>query len=173
MNANKTTIAVSTIVVALTALTTAMPASANDHRDRDFRRGERMADSRRASPQDFRHAPPPRFEERRPVYQPRPQVIVRRPVIVQRPVVVERVYAHRPAPVYYQEPAYAYSPAPAYYDQGYDQRAAYRDDDSNPAGAVAGAVIGGVIGSQVGDRDSRGVTTMIGAILGGLIGNGF
>lgn len=175
MNANKTTIAASTIIVAVTALTAAFPASADDHRDRDFRRGERMVDSRRASPQDFRHAPPRRFEVQRPVYQHqyRPQVIVRQPVIVQRPVVVERVYAHRPAPVYYQEPAYAYAPAPAYYDQAYDQRAAYRDDDGNPAGAVAGAVIGGVIGSQVGDRDSRGVTTVIGAILGGLIGNGF
>lgn len=174
MNANKTTIAVSTIAVAVTALTAAFPASANDHRDRDFRRGERVVDTRRGPPADFRHAPPQRFEVQRPVYQHRPQVIVRQPVIVQRPVVVERVVVHhRPAPVYYQEPAYAYAPAPAYYDQGYDQRVAYRDNDGNPAGAVAGAVIGGVIGSQVGDRDSRGVTTVIGAILGGLIGNGF
>jgi uncharacterized protein YcfJ len=166
MNANKTTIVVSTIAVAVTALTAAFPASANDHRDRDFRRGERVVDTRRA--------PPQRFVVQRPVYQQRPQVIIRQPVIVQRPVVVERVVVHqRPAPVYYQEPAYAYAPAPGYYDQGYDQRVAYRDNDSNPAGAVAGAVIGGVIGSQVGDRDSRGVTTVIGAILGGLIGNGF
>lgn len=117
MNANKTTIAASAMVVAVTALTTAFPASADDHRD--FRRGE-------------------------------------------------RVFVHRPAPVYYPEPVYAYAPAPAYYEQ----RGGYRDDDSNPTGAVAGAVIGGVIGSQVGDRDSRGVTTVIGAILGGLIGNG-
>lgn len=166
MNANKTTIAASTILVAVTALTAAFPASADDHRD--FRRGERVVDTRRAGPADFRHAPPRRFEVQRPGYQHpyRPQVIVRQPVIVQRPV--ERVFVQRPAPVYYSEPAYAYAPAPAYYEQ----RGGYRDDDSNPAGAVAGAVIGGVIGSQVGDRDSRGVTTVIGAILGGLIGNG-
>lgn len=154
MNANKTMTAVSTIAVAVTALTAAMPAAAGDHRDRDFRRGERVVVTR--------HAPPPRV------------VVVQRPVYQQRPVVVERrVVVHRPAPVYHRQPAYAYAPAPVYHDRRYDQRAAYRDDDSNPAGAVAGAVIGGVIGSQVGDHETRGVTTVIGAILGGLIGNGF
>lgn len=160
MNANKTMIAVSTIAVAVTALTAAFPASANDHRDRDFWRGERVVDTRRGAPPAFRHAPPQRVVVQRPVYQ-------------QRPVVVERrVVVHRPAPVYYHEPAYAYAPSPAYYDQ-HDQRVAYRDDDSNPAGAVAGAVIGGVIGSQVGDHQTRGITTVLGAVLGGLIGNGF
>ncbi len=164
MNANKTMMTVSTLAVAVAALTAAMPASAGDHRD--FRRGERVVVTR--------HAPPQRVVVQRPVYQQRPQVIVRQPVIVQRPVVVERVVVHhRPAPVYYQEPAYAYAPAPAYHDQGYDQRVAYRDDDSNPAGAVAGAVIGGVIGSQVGDYQTRGITTVIGPALGGLTGTGF
>ena len=173
MNANKTMIAVSTIAVAVTALTAALPASADDHRDRNFRRGERVVVTRHASPADFRHAPPRRVVVQRPVYQQRPQVIVRQPVIVQRPVVVERrVVVHRPTPVYYHQPAYVQA-VPAYYDQSYGQRAAYRDDDSNPAGAVAGAVIGGVIGSQVGDHQTRGITTVIGAVLGGLIGNGF
>ncbi len=161
MNANKTLIAVSTIAVAVTALIVALPASAGDHRD--FRRGERVV--------VIRHAPPQRVVVQHPVYQRRPQVIVRQPVIVQRPVVVERVVVHRPrpVPVYYDQPAYVRAPAPAYYDQ----RVAYRDDDSNPAGAVAGAVIGGVIGSQVGDHQTRGVTTVLGAVLGGIIGNGF
>lgn len=160
MNANKTMIAVSTIAVAVTALTAAMPASAGDHRD--FRRGERVVVTR--------HAQQQRVVVQRPVYQQRPRVIVRQPVIVQRPVVVERVVMHRPrpAPVYYRQPAYVHAPAPYY-----DQRVAYRDDDSNPAGAVAGAVIGGVIGSQVGDYQTRGVTTVLGAVLGGIIGNGF
>jgi uncharacterized protein YcfJ len=161
MNANKTMTAVSTIAVAVTALTAAMPAAAGDHRDRDFRRGERVVVNR--------HAPPQRVVVQRPVYQHRPQVIVKQPVIVQRQVVERRVVVQRPAPRYYREPVHAYAHQPAYYDQ----RAAYHDDDSNPAGAVAGAVIGGVIGSQVGDHQTRGVTTVIGAVLGGLIGNSF
>ncbi len=160
MNAKRTMTAVSTLAFAVAALVAAMPAFARDHRD--FRHGERVVVTR--------HAPPQRVVVQRPVYQQqRPQVVVRKPVIVQRPAVVERrVVVHRPAPVYRHQPAYAHAPAPVYYGQ----RAAYRDDDSNPAGAVAGAVIGGVIGSQVGDHETRGMTTVIGAILGGLIGNG-
>lgn len=166
---NKTMIAVSTIAVAATALIIALPASAHDHRDRDFRRDGRVIVTR-PLPVDFRHAPPRRVVVRPPVHQYRPQVIVRQPVIVQRPVVVERVVVHRPrpVPVYYDQPAYVPAPAPYY-----GQRVAYRDVDSNPAGAVAGAVIGGVIGSQVGDHQTRGVTTVLGAVLGGIIGNGF
>lgn len=162
MNAKKTMTAVSTLALAVAALAAAVPASAGDHRD--FRRGERA--------QVIRQAPPQHVVVQRPVYQQRQQANVRRSVIVHRPAMVERrVVVHRPAPVYHQRPvrqAYHHAPAPAYYDQ----RAAYHDNDSNPAGAVAGAVIGGVIGSQVGDYETRGVTTVIGAILGGLIGNG-
>jgi uncharacterized protein YcfJ len=162
MNAKTPMTTVSTLVFAVTALAAAVPAYAGDHRD--FRRGERAAVTR--------HLPPQHVVVQRSVYQSRPQVVVRRPVVVHRPVVVERrVVVHRPVPAYHQRPvrtAYHHAPAPVYYDQ----RAAHYDNDSNPAGAVAGAVIGGVIGSQVGDYESRGMTTVIGAILGGLIGNG-
>lgn len=44
MNANKTTIAASAMVVAATALTAAFPASADDHRD--FRRSRPRAADR-------------------------------------------------------------------------------------------------------------------------------
>lgn len=162
MNAKKSITAVSTLVLAVAALSAAVPAYAGDHRD--FRRGDRGP--------VIRHAPPQHAVVQRPVYPQRQQVQVRRPVIVHRPAVVERrVVVHRPAPVYHPRPvrpAYGHAPAPVYYDQ----RAAHYDNDSNPAGAVAGAVIGGVIGSQVGDYETRGMTTVIGAILGGLIGNG-
>ncbi len=171
MNAKKTMIVVSTIAAAVTALTVALPASADDQRGSRWE--QRSAAVRHA---DF-PGPQRRETERRvshhrpPVVYQRP-VFVQRPVIVQRPVVVERtVVIARPAPVYYPEPRYVHAsaPAPVYYDQP----AVYRDDDRNPAGAIAGAVIGGVIGSQVGGYETRGITTVIGAIFGGIIGSGF
>jgi uncharacterized protein YcfJ len=38
-------------------------------------------------------------------------------------------------------------------------------------GAVLGAITGGVIGSQLGGRDSKGLTTMVGVIGGAVLGN--
>lgn len=180
MNANKNLIAATTMAAAVAALAVSFPAAADDHRS--ARRGERPAVMARHAPPaavrhaDFRRAQPQRVVvERRAYRQPpvvmhRPPVVVQRTVVVRRPVVVERpvyvnrtVVVERPAPVYYA------GPAPVYYDQP----AVYADHEPNPAGAIAGAVIGGVIGSQVGDHDSRGITTVIGAIFGGLIGSGF
>ncbi|MDP1537745.1 MAG: glycine zipper 2TM domain-containing protein [Burkholderiales bacterium] len=183
MNANKTLIAVSTITAALAAVALAFPASADDQRSP--RRGERPVMVERSAPPgagvrraDFpsrvqsQRAQPQRVFTERPEFRQRPPVVQQRPLIVQRPVVVQRtVVVQRPTPVYYHQPrpVHAYAPAPVYYDQS----AGYRDDERNPAGAIAGAVIGGVIGSQVGDGDSRGITTVIGAILGGILGSGF
>ncbi len=178
MNANRKMIAVSTMTAALAAVAVSLPAAANDHRGP--RRGERPAMVERHAPPaaavrraDFpQHPQSRRVVTERREFRHRPPVVHQRPVIVQRPVVVHRtVVVQRPAPVYYHQPrpVHVHAPAPVYYDQP----VAYRDDEHNPAGAIAGAVIGGVIGSQVGDHDSRGVTTVIGAILGGILGSNF
>lgn len=183
MNANKNLIALTTITAALAAVAISFPASADEQRSP--RRGERPVMVERSAPPaagvrraDFpsyaqsQRAQPQRVFTQRPEFRQRSPIVQQRPMIVHRPVVEHRtVVVQRPAPVYYHQPrpVHAYAPAPVYYDQS----AGYRDDERNPAGAIAGAVIGGVIGSQVGDGDSRGITTVIGAILGGLIGNGF
>lgn len=180
MNANTNMIAISTIAAAVAAVVVSFPALADE--ERGFRRGEHPAAVARHAPRmplaAAGHARlPSRVVVERPVYQGHPPVVQQRPVVVHRPIVVERpvyvqrtVVVHRPAPVpvYYPEsrPVYAYAPAPVHYDPP----EAY-PDGPNAVGAIAGAVIGGVIGSQVGDDDSRGMTTVIGAVLGGLIGN--
>lgn len=112
---------------------------------------------------------------------PARQVVVERPVYVDRPVYSDR-------PVYGEYPVYG-QPAPVYdvnhghhrvYGPVYEpqpQVAAYPGHpgrrDINMVGAAAGAAIGAVIGMQIGDRHSRGATTMIGAAIGGLLGSQF
>ncbi len=53
---------------------------------------------------------------------------------------------------------------------GYDREEG--DDRGRRAGgAILGGLIGGVIGHNLGDEDSRGLTTAAGALVGGLIGH--
>jgi uncharacterized protein YcfJ len=56
---------------------------------------------------------------------------------------------------------------------GYGYGYGYGDDGRHrrAGGAILGGLIGGVIGHNLGDEDSRGLTTAAGALVGGLIGH--
>ena len=58
----------------------------------------------------------------------------------------------------------------------WNERVAYDRDEGDDrgrraGGAILGGLLGGVIGHNLGDEDSRGLTTVAGAVVGGLIGH--